>query len=127
VIKIIAVVFVGGAVGAMLREFLMLIVPSLADGFPLDILAANLVASFLLGFATALHGRKVLSDSVNSLMGTGIAGGLSTFSSFAYGVAMLATASATSAVVPFAYVVVSLVLGYVAVAAGLMLGRQRSN
>ena len=126
-IKIIAVVFVGGAVGAVLREFLMLIVPSLADGFPLDILAANLVASFLLGFATALHGRKVLSDGVNSLMGTGIAGGLSTFSSFAYGVAVLATASATSAVVPFAYVVVSLVLGYVAVAAGLMLGRQRSN
>ncbi|MET0917436.1 MAG: CrcB family protein [Burkholderiales bacterium] len=126
-IKIIAVVFVGGAVGAMLREFLMLIVPSLADGFPLDILAANLVASFLLGFATALHGRKVLSDGVNSLMGTGIAGGLSTFSSFAYGVAVLATASATSAVVPFAYVVVSLVLGYVAVTAGLMLGRQRSN
>ena len=126
-IKIIAVVFVGGAVGAILREFLMLIVPSLADGFPLDILAANLVASFLLGFATALHGRKVLSDGVNSLMGTGIAGGLSTFSSFAYGVAVLATASATSAVVPFAYVVVSLVLGYVAVAAGLMLGRQRSN
>ncbi len=126
-IKIIAVVFVGGAVGAILREFLMLIVPSLADGFPLDILAANLVASFLLGFATALHGRKVLSDGVNSLMGTGIAGGLSTFSSFAYGVAVLATASATSAVVPFAYVVVSLVLGYVAVTAGLMLGRQRSN
>ena len=125
-IKIIAAVFVGGAVGAILREFLMWIVPKLADGFPLDILAANLVASFLLGFATALHGRKVLSDGVNSLMGTGIAGGLSTFSSFAYGVAVLATASATSALVPSAYVVVSLVLGYVAVVAGLILGRQRS-
>ena len=123
-IKIIVAVFVGGAVGAILRELFMLIVPNLADGFPLDILAANLVASFLLGFATAVHSRKVVSDGVNSLIGTGIAGGLSTFSSFAYGVAVLATASATSALVPSAYVVVSLVLGYVAVVAGLMLGRK---
>ena len=53
-IKVIVVVFVGGAVGAILRDLLMLSVPNLADGFPLDILAANLVASFLLGFATAL-------------------------------------------------------------------------
>jgi CrcB protein len=79
VIKVIVAVFVGGAVGAILRELFMLIVPNLADGFPLDILAANLVASLLLGFATALHSRKVVSDGVNSLLGTGIAGGLSTF------------------------------------------------
>jgi fluoride ion exporter CrcB/FEX len=55
-------------------------------------------------------------DGANSLMGTGIAGGLSTFSSFTYGVVVLATASATGALV------VSLVMGYVAVVAGLMLG-----
>ena len=48
------VVFVGGAVGAMLREFIMLMVPNLADSFPLDILVANLVATFLLGLTTAL-------------------------------------------------------------------------
>ena len=123
-IKIILAVFVGGAVGAILRELFMQIVPNLADGFPLDILAANLIASFLLGFITALHSRKVVSDGVNSLTGTGIAGGLSTFSSFAYGVAVLATASATSASVASAYVVVSLGMGYAAVVAGLMLGRK---
>jgi len=124
VIKIIVAVFVGGAVGAILRELLMLSVPNLADGFPLDILAANLVASFLLGCATAVHHRKAVSDDVNLLIGTGIAGGLSTFSSFAYGVCVLATASATGALVSSAYVGVSLVLGYVAVVAGLTLGRQ---
>jgi fluoride ion exporter CrcB/FEX len=37
---------------------------------------------------------------------------------------VLATASATGAVVASAYVVVSLVMGYVAVVAGLMLGRK---
>jgi len=122
VIKILVAVFVGGAVGAILRELFMLNVPNPADLFPLDILAANLVASFLLGFATALHSRKAVSDDVNSLMGTGIAGGLSTFSSFAYGVAVLATASAMGALVAAAYVVVSLMMGYAAVVAGLMLG-----
>jgi len=60
------------------------------------------------------------------LVGTGITGGLSTFSSFAYAVAMLTTASTASAVVASAYVAVSLVLGYIAVIAGLKLGRQRS-
>lgn len=118
-------VFVGGALGALLREFLMLTVPPLADSFPLDILAANLVAAFLLGLVTALHGRKVLSDGVNALAGTGITGGLSTFSSFAYGSFVLMTASQASAFVALAYVVVSLVLGYIAVIVGLKLGGQK--
>ena len=119
-------VFVGGALGAVLREFVMLAVPNLADGFPLDILVANLVAAFLLGLVAALRGRQLVSEGVYMLVGTGIAGGLSTFSSFAYAVAVLTTASTASAVVASAYVVISLVLGYIAVIVGLMLGKRRS-
>jgi CrcB protein len=37
----------------------------------------------LLGVVAALHSRKVVSDPVNALVGTGVTGGLSTFSSFA--------------------------------------------
>jgi fluoride exporter len=48
------------------------------------------------------------------------------FSSFAYAVAVLTTASTASAVVASAYVVISLVLGYIAVIVGLKLGKQRS-
>ena len=118
-------VFVGGALGAVLREFVMLAVPNLADGFPLDILVANLVAAFLLGLVAALRGRQLVSEGVYMLVGTGIAGGLSTFSSFAYAVAVLTTASTASAVVASTYVVISLVLGYVAVIVGLKLGKQR--
>ena len=33
----------------MLREVLMLVIPRLADNFPLDILVANLVVSFVTG------------------------------------------------------------------------------
>jgi fluoride exporter len=120
------VVFVGGAVGSILREFTMLTVPNLADGFPMDILVANLVATFLLALVTALHRRQIVSDRTNMLIGAGIMGGLSTFSSFAYGVVVLMSASTASAVVASVYVVVSLVLGYIAVIVGLKLGGQGS-
>lgn len=125
-INIIILVIVGGALGAMLREFIMLMVPHLAYGFPMDILVANIVAAFLLGLVTALHGRKVLSDSVNTMLGTGVMGGLSTFSSFAYGSVVLMAASTTSALVALAYVVVSIVIGYLAVIVGLKLGGRDS-
>jgi CrcB protein len=117
-------VFVGGAVGAMLREFLMLMVPTLSRGFPLDILAANLVAAFLLGFMAGLHSRKTASDESYALIGTGMTGGLSTFSSFAYGSSVLMARSATGAVVASAYVVISLVMGYIAVIVGMKIGEQ---
>ena len=120
------VVFVGGAVGSILREFTMLTVPNLADGFPMDILVANLVATFLLALVTALHRRQIVSDKTNMLIGTGIMGGLSTFSSFAYGAVVLMSTSTASAVVASFYVVISLVLGYIAVAVGLKLGGQGS-
>jgi fluoride exporter len=122
-IKIVVLVFVGGSVGAVLREFLMLMVPQGPHGFPLDILAANLVAALLLGFVAALHDRKAASDRVYALIGTGITGGLSTFSSFAYGSAVLISASVQSAVVASAYLVISLAMGYIAVIAGSRITR----
>src|SRR5271167_2085461 len=68
----------------------------LADSFPLDIVVANLVAAFLLGLVTALHRRQIVSEGAEMLVGTGIAGGLSTFSSFAYGTVVLMSASTAS-------------------------------
>lgn len=124
--KTIVFVFAGGALGAVFREFLMLGVPKLLDGFPLDILLANLIASFLLGWVTALHSRKAVSGDVNTLLGTGVSGGLSTFSSFAYGVSVLMSAFAASAVVAAGYVVVSLVAGYFAISVGMAMGSQRA-
>jgi CrcB protein len=126
VVNVVILVFVGGALGAMLRVFTMLMVPNLADNFPLDILVANFVAAFVIGLVTALHRRQVLSEDAEMLIGTGIAGGLSTFSRFAYGAAVLMSASTASAVVASVYVVISLVLGYIAVIVGLKLGGQGS-
>jgi len=124
VVNAVMLLFIGGALGAVLREFSMLIVPNLADGFPLDILVANLVAAFLVGLVTALHRRQIVPEGAEMLVGTGVAGGLSTFSSFVYGAVVLMSASAASAVVAAVYVVISLALGYIAVVVGLKLGGQ---
>jgi CrcB protein len=124
VINFIILVMLGGGLGAMLREFVMLMVPNPVDGFPLDILVANLLAAFLLGLVTALHGWRILSDDVYMLLGAGIMGGMSTFSSFVYGSVVLMYASTTSAIVALVYVAVSLVLGYLAIIVGGKLGGQ---
>jgi fluoride exporter len=118
----VLLVFIGGAVGAIIREFLMLLVPTLSRGFPLDILIANVVASLLIGFSTGRHNRKVINDAWHLMVTTGMMGGLSTFSSFAYASSVLMKGSATSAVVAAAYVIISLVLGYISVVVGLKLG-----
>lgn len=121
-INILVLVFVGGALGAMGREFLMLGVPELSDGFPMSIFVANIVASALLGLATGLHQRRALSDEVNTLIGTGIMGGLSTFSSFVYGAFVLMTAQSSGIFVAAFYVLTSLAAGYIAVLIGLRIG-----
>jgi CrcB protein len=118
----VLLVFIGGAVGAIARELLMLLVPTVSDGFPLDILVANVVASLLIGFSTGRHDRKVISDGWHLMVTTGIMGGLSTFSSFVYASSVLMNASMTSALVAAAYVLISLVLGYVAVTIGIKIG-----
>lgn len=118
-IRVLILVFVGGAFGAIVREFLMLSVPYLFDGFPLSILVANISAAFLLGLATGLHQRHILNDDVNTFIGTGIMGGLSTFSSFVYGSFVLITTSLSDTVVATVYILVSLILGYGALLAGL--------
>jgi CrcB protein len=124
VVNFVILVLVGGGLGAMLREFVMLMVPNPVDGFPLDILVANIVAAFLLGLVTALHRWQVLSDDVNMLLGAGIMGGMSTFSSFVYGTVVLMQASTASAVLASVYVVVSLLFGYLAIIVGDKLGGQ---
>lgn len=118
----VSLVFIGGAVGAIAREFLMLFVPTLSHGFPLDILVANVVASLLIGFSTARHNRKAINDGWHLMITTGIMGGLSTFSSFAYATSVLMQASVAGALVAAAYVFVSLVMGYAAVVVGMKIG-----
>jgi len=125
-LRVVILVFVGGGIGALVRELLMLGVRTGYDGFPLDILVANVVGSLVLGAAAALHARARIGDLANTLVGTGFCGGLTTFSSFVYASVVLMAASTTEATVAVIYVVVSLVLGYLALRLGERIGRGRA-
>ncbi len=75
-------VALGGAIGAMLRYGTGLAVLRLAGpGFPLGVLAVNIVGSFLMGlFAVYAFHREM--QHLNPLVMTGLFGGFTTFSAF---------------------------------------------
>lgn len=77
----IAAIFAGGALGTLLRATLAEAFPHPATAWPWPTFAVNIVAAFLLGyFVTCLQERLPLSSYRRPLLGTGLCGGLSTFS-----------------------------------------------
>jgi fluoride exporter len=77
----VAAIFVGGALGTLLRAALAEAFPHSATSWPWPTFGVNLVAAFLLGyFVTRLQERLPLSSYRRPLLGTGLCGGLSTFS-----------------------------------------------
>ena len=107
-------VLLGGAVGAPLRYLVDRWVSTRDGRFPWGTLSANLLACALLGFVASAAG---LSPEASGLLGIGVAGALSTYSTFAFEIVRLAeTGAARVAVV---YAATSVVLGVlVASAAG---------
>ena len=77
-------VFLGGGLGSLARYELGRLIPpsAMADGFPVVILAVNVVASFLLGWVVGFGLARTGTEPVRLLLGVGFCGGLSTFSSF---------------------------------------------
>ena len=121
-------VFIGGGIGAAVRELLMLVVVNLPGGFPMPIFIANMTAALLIGVLAALTiPGGVIGSRGKLLLTTGIMGGLSTFSSFIWATdQMLANpAEQGSAIV---YLVLSIAAGFLLVESGLWLGdRLRSE
>lgn len=80
------VVFVGGGVGSLLRYLAGRLIPATLTGhpFPVAILFVNVLASALLGAVVGWATGKIAGEDVRLLLGVGVCGGLSTFSSFSY-------------------------------------------
>ena len=79
--RTIAAIFAGGALGTLARAALAEAFPGSATSWPWPTFAVNIVAAFLLGyFVTRLQERLPLSSYRRPLLGTGVCGGLSTFS-----------------------------------------------
>jgi CrcB protein len=81
----VALVLLGGAVGAPLRYVADLVVQSRHDSvFPWGTFAVNVLGSLLLGVVAALVGGAALPAWTLTLLGTGLCGALTTFSTFGF-------------------------------------------
>ncbi|WP_377268602.1 fluoride efflux transporter CrcB [Peterkaempfera sp. SMS 1(5)a] len=81
----VLLVFLGGAVGAPLRYLVDRAVQKRHDSvFPWGTLVVNLVGCLILGAVTAAAAVDGLPSDLSLLLGTGVCGGLTTFSTFGY-------------------------------------------
>jgi len=111
----LAAIFVGGFVGALARALLAEALPQGVDAWPWPTFIANMVGAAALGyFATRLSERLPLSAYRRPLLGTGFCGALTTFSTMQVELVRMLEAGAVA--LAAAYLIVSLALGFVAVA-----------
>ena len=79
--RLVAAVFAGGALGTAARATLSITFPVSGEQWPWPTFAVNILGAFLLGyFTTRLQERLPLSSYRCPLLGTGVCGGLTTFS-----------------------------------------------
>jgi len=77
----LAAVFVGGALGTLARAALATVAAPQPGHWPWPTFIVNIVGAFLLGyFTTRLLERLPVSSYRRPLLGTGVCGGLTTFS-----------------------------------------------
>ena len=121
--RVLAVIALGGAVGAPLRYALEELHPAGAGAFPLTTFLVNVSGAFALGLFLALVlGRWSTSRLLRPLVATGFLGAYTTFSTFAVELVTLAKDGHRPMAVWYA--VASLSVGLVAAWAGLGLGRR---
>ncbi|MEC9101689.1 MAG: fluoride efflux transporter CrcB [Pseudomonadota bacterium] len=89
--KIILMVAIGGAIGAVARQQSnQLIIRIFGGEFPIGTIFVNILGSFIMGLLFELFATKItLSDEWRSLIFTGVLASFTTFSSFALDVALL--------------------------------------
>ena len=83
--KQLALVFLGGGLGSVLRYFLSKFLNNPKTGIPFGTFAANILGSLLIGIILGLALKnETLSQNTVLFLATGFCGGFTTFSTFAY-------------------------------------------
>lgn len=109
-------VAIGGALGALTRWMVTVVLPEHPSGLPIPIILVNVLGSFALGLAVGLD--RVGALPVNLLpLTTGALGGYTTFSTW-----MVDVDTAESGVLRTVIAVAPSILGVAAAAFGLVLG-----
>lgn len=82
-VRELGAIFAGGALGAAVRTALVELAPTRGESWPWTTFAVNVIGSFLLGYLiTRLQERLPVTAYRRPLLGTGLCGALTTFSSF---------------------------------------------
>jgi CrcB protein len=117
----VGLVAAGGAAGAVARWRAGVTWPVAAGAFPLTTLLINVAGAGLLGYLVGrVPVRDSRSEALRLLLGTGVLGGFTTFSTYAVEVARRAGHNHADTAVTYA--VLSVVAGVVAAVVGLALG-----
>ena len=110
----VGAIFAGGALGTVARAALAEAFPHSATAWPWPTFGVNIAAAFLLGyFVTRLQERLPLSSYRRPLLGTGLCGGLSTFSTMQVEILKMLSAHAWG--LAAGYIAASVVAGYAAI------------
>jgi CrcB protein len=119
----LAAIFAGGAVGAVLRALVGDALPRSAGAWPWATLLVNVAGAFLLGLLiTRLQERLPPSTYRRPLLGTGLCGGLTTFSTMQ--VELLDMLDGGDTGLAFGYAAASLGAGFGAVWVATSLARR---
>jgi fluoride exporter len=113
----------GGFVGSTLRFLTVRLMDSKLNSlFPFGTLTVNVVGSFVLGLIYMLALRKAgISENARLFLGVGLCGGFTTFSAFALENFSLMEQKLVS--ISLLYIVISVVMGILALAAGIWASR----
>lgn len=118
---VLAVVFVGGCAGGLLRYAATTAWPAPTFGFPWSTLLVNTVGAFILAVVVVVAAELAPSRYLRPLVGTGFCGALTTFSSVVVTADRLAAHDAT--LTAAGYVLATVATGLTAAALGLALAR----
>lgn len=120
---LVAAIFAGGFVGALIRAGLAEALASDPPSWPWATFVVNIVGAFLLGyFGTRLQERLPLSAYKRPFLGTGICGALTTFSTMQ--VELLGMLEAGETALAAGYATVSIAFGFVAVRVAVVMVRR---
>ncbi len=119
----LAAVFAGGFIGTVARAELADALPDSSGRWPWATFPVNIVGAFMLGyFTTRLQERLPLSSYRRPLLGTGLCGGLTTFSTMQ--LELLRMLDRGQLPMALAYALVSVAVGFLAVALATNLVRR---
>ena len=119
----LAAIFAGGAGGGATRTLLEDLAPTHAGHWPWVTFAINIVGCILLGyFVTRLQERLPITAYQRPLLGTGLCGGLTTFSTFQ--LELLRMLDHGDTMLAVLYTVTSIAAGFLGLAVGTALVRR---